>query len=178
MGINSNIIPLNKYRDRKKPHRKHNTTNGSAVAEVTDLSARREAIIKRERRNVKRTVLNEFVGFLVLIPGMGLQKCALRDISEEGLSFDLESRWGSFAEGEQVSMRVYLNHRTYFTFLVQVGNTRYMEDEDVYRHGGTFIPDTINEVALYHFIKFIETVSTNLRADNGDVLAVSSGDNT
>src|SRR5688572_5201062 len=124
--MGDNVIQLNKYRNRKNPHREHPTTNARAAGEVTDIAERREAIIKSERRNVKRTILSEFVGVLVLIPGMGLQKCILRDISEKGLSFDLEARWGSFSDGEEISMRVYLNHRTYFSFLVQVENNRFL----------------------------------------------------
>ena len=176
MGNNNNVIQLQEYRRRKT--RTKLSSEPLGTAEITDIAARREAIIKRERRNVKRTILSEFVGVLVLIPGQGLQKCSLRDISEEGLSFDVETRWSSFSPDEQITMRVYLNHRTYFTFLVHVENTRTVEEEDVYRHGGRFVPDTINEQALYHFIRFIETVSTNLRGDNGDVLVASSGENS
>ncbi len=176
MGNNNNVIQLQEYRSRK--FRQKPSSAPSVTAEITDISARREAIIKRERRNVKRTILSEFVGVLVLVPGKGLQKCTLKDISEQGLSFDMETRWGSFGADEQITMRVYLNHQTYFTFLVQLENTRSVEEEGVHRHGGRFVPDTINEQALYHFIRFIETVSTNLRGDTGDVLVASSGDNS
>lgn len=179
MGNNnpSNVIQLHNYRQTKsRPQESDPVLSGAA--EVTDISVRRKAMIKTERRNVKRTILSEFIGVLVLVPGQGLQKCILRDISEDGLSFDMEARWGSFACDEQITMRVYLNHRTYFSFELQVENIRAEEGDAIYRHGGRFIPDSYNQEALYHFIRFIETVSTNLQGDKGDVLVASSGENS
>jgi hypothetical protein len=40
----------------------------------------------------------------------------------------------------------------------------------VSRHGCGFVKDTVNEEALYHFVRFIETVSASLRTDAGDVM--------
>jgi hypothetical protein len=50
-----------------------------------------------------------------------------------------------------------------------VTNGRAIEDEGVVRHGANFIKGSVNDVALHHFIKFIETVSASLKTDNGDV---------
>lgn len=139
-------------------------------AEVLDITEARQEILSRDRRDVKRTILTEFVGAFVVLPEKGLLKAALYDISENGLAFDLELAEGGFATGDEVAMRVYLNHSTYFPFTITVSNSRAIEDEGVVRHGAGFVKGTMNDVALHHFVKFIENVSASLKTDSGDVL--------
>ncbi len=138
--------------------------------EVTDISEARQAMITRDRRVVKRTILTEFVGAFAVLPEKGLMRVALYDISEKGMAFDLDLLEGGFQDGDEVAMRVYLNHTTYFPFTITVNHVRVVEDENVVRHGANFARDTMNDVALHHFVKFIETVSASLKTDNGDVL--------
>jgi len=142
----------------------------SIKAEILDITEARQEILSRDRRNVKRTILTEFVGAFVVLPEQGLMKVALYDISEGGLAFDLDMTEGSFQAGEEVAMRVYLNHSTYFPFTIKVTNGRVIEDEGVARHGANFVKGTMNDVALHHFVKFIENVSASLKTDSGDVL--------
>lgn len=137
---------------------------------VVDMTGAREEILNRERREVKRTILTEFVGASIVLPDRGLLKIALYDISENGIAFDLETAEGMFLEGEEIAVRVYLNHTTYFPFTVKISNARVLEDEGVIRHGAHFMKDTVNDVALHHFVKFIENVSATLRKDGGDIL--------
>ncbi len=139
-------------------------------APILDMTERRSEIISEERRIVKRTILSEFVGALVVIPGVGLCKCAIYDISENGIAIDLDMDLGHFHEDEEIAMRVYLNQQTYFPFTVKVQNFRGIEDEGCYRHGCSFVKGTINDQALHHFVKFIETVSASLQTDRGDVM--------
>ncbi|WP_347358750.1 PilZ domain-containing protein [Bdellovibrio sp.] len=139
-------------------------------AEVLDITEARQEILSRDRRDVKRTILTEFVGAFVVLPEKGLLKAALYDISENGMAFDLELAEGGFAQGDEVAMRVYLNHSTYFPFTIVVSNSRAIEDEGVVRHGAGFVKGTMNDVALHHFVKFIENVSASLKTDTGDVL--------
>lgn len=139
-------------------------------AEILDITEARQEILSRDRRDVKRTILTEFVGAFVVLPEKGLLKAALYDISENGMAFDLELAEGGFAPGDEVAMRVYLNHSTYFPFTIRVSNSRAIEDEGVVRHGAGFVKGTMNDVALHHFIKFIENVSASLKTDSGDVL--------
>lgn len=141
----------------------------TTAADVHDITAARQEILSRDRRHVKRTILTEFVGAFVVLPEKGLLKAALYDISDSGLAFDLELLEGGFTSGEEVAMRVYLNHSTYFPFTIRVTNARAIEDEGVVRHGANFIKGSVNDVALHHFIKFIETVSASLKTDSGDV---------
>ncbi|MGE5087128.1 MAG: PilZ domain-containing protein [Bacillota bacterium] len=145
-------------------------SKNSIKAEVLDITEARQEILSRDRRDVKRTILTEFVGAFVVLPEHGLMKVALYDISEGGLAFDLELLEGSFQAGEEVAMRVYLNHSTYFPFTIKVTNGRMIEDEGVIRHGANFVKGTMNDVALHHFVKFIENVSASLKTDSGDVL--------
>jgi hypothetical protein len=139
-------------------------------APVIDMTEKREEIIQAERRKVKRTILQEFVGAMALVPRKGLMKVTIYDISENGLAFDVEDEAGHFKNGEEVAMRVYLNQQTYFPFIVTIQNIRQLGDERVYRHGAGFVKGTINDEALHHFIKFIETVSASLQSDDGDIV--------
>lgn len=142
----------------------------TSAADVHDITEARQEILSRDRRHVKRTILTEFVGAFAVLPEKGLLKAALYDISDSGLAFDLELTEGGFASGDEVAMRVYLNHSTYFPFTIRVTNARAIEDEGVVRHGANFVKGSVNDVALHHFIKFIETVSASLKTDSGDVL--------
>ena len=85
-------------------------------AEVVDMTEAREAIINSERRVVKRTILNEFIGAFAVIPEKGLLKVALHDISEKGVSFNVEGSQAYFRQNQEVAMRLYLNHKTFFPF--------------------------------------------------------------
>jgi hypothetical protein len=145
-----------------------------ANAPVIDMTEMRAEIILEERRKVKRTILSEFIGAFVLVPRKGLLKVTLYDISDNGLAFDVHDTAGHFTIGEEVAMRVYLNQQTYFPFVVKVQNIRGVDDENTFRHGAGFVKGTINDEALHHFVRFIETVSAHLRSDKGDLKASSS----
>jgi len=139
-------------------------------SEVLDMTQRRNEILVEERREVKRTILTEFVGAFVVVPQKGLLKVAIYDISDNGIAFDMEESEGKFNAGDEVAMRVYLNQHTYFPFTVLVQNSRWIDDESVQRHGANFDKETVNQESLYHFVKFIETVSASLERDGGDVM--------
>lgn len=170
---NSNVIDF-KSRARLKQSTKMSSHKNVVVhedGEVLDMVERREAILQDERRRVKRTILSEFVGAFAVVPGKGLTKVTLYDISEDGLAFDMDLIQGHFNLGEDVAMRVYLNQKSYFPFVVKLQNLREIPDEGVYRQGAHFVKGTVNEEALHHFVKFIETVSTDLEGDHGDLKA-------
>lgn len=145
-------------------------TKKSEHSSVIDISQKRMQILEDDRRKVKRTLLTEFIAVHAVIPGSGLQKVILYDINEDGLSFDLDFKYGQFITNEQLAMRVYLNQQTYFTFTVNVKHVSEIKDEQVYRHGVEFVKGTLNDVALHHFVKFMETVSASLRNDKGDII--------
>src|SRR5688500_10319045 len=83
-------------------------TKKQAEAAVHDITEARQEILSRDRRDVKRTILTEFVGAFVVLPERGLLKAALYDISDNGLAFDLDMLDGGFSSGDEVAMRVYL----------------------------------------------------------------------
>lgn len=139
-------------------------------ATVLDMTERRDAILVEERRRVKRTILTEFIGATVVVPARGLEKVTLHDISDGGLAFDMPMASGFFRVGDEVAFRLYMNHKTYFAFFVRVSNVREFPEEGVYRHGCKLVEGSLNEEALGHFVRFIETVSASLRTDSGDVL--------
>ncbi len=158
------------FTSRLKHQGSMNTNSMNAGTEVHDITVMRQEMLSRDRRDVKRTILTEFIGAFVVLPEQGLLKAALYDISDNGLAFDLELQGGGFSAGDEVAMRVYLNHSTYFPFTIRVTNSRAIEEEGVVRHGANFVKGTVNDVALHHFVKFIENVSATLKTDTGDLL--------
>lgn len=175
MSEKNNVIDFTERRRMLKKQKSQNETKAAPAPAVVDMTERRLEIIKQERREVRRTILTEFVGAFVVVPQVGLAKVSLYDISENGVAFDMELKLGQFKTGEEVAMRVYLNQQTYFPFIVKVQNVRWEEDEGVYRHGANFVKETINDKALYHFVKFIENVSAALEKDSGDVMVSNLG---
>lgn len=170
MSVKSNVIDFKKFKKTKSKAPSQSKTAKPDAAPVLDMTERRQEIITDERRKVRRTILTEFVGAYAVVPGRGLLKVALYDISDNGLAFDLEEDAGHFKSGEEVAMRVYLNQQTYFPFDVTIQNFRFIDDEGVTRHGAQFVKGHVNAEALFHFVKFIETVSASLQRDSGDVM--------
>ncbi len=175
MSSSSNVIDLQKHRAKGKKSGKK-TAQRDDLAPIVDITEKRQEIIAEEKRGVKRTLLTEFIGVHLIVPNKGLTKCALYDISENGLAFEMPIGFGQFPVGEMVAMRVYLNHQTYFPFIIKINNVRQIDEEGIIRFGGAFQKDTINDKALFFFSKFIETVSAYLKTDNGDVLVSNLGD--
>lgn len=187
--IKNNVIDLNA---RRKGANKVTKKLGSSVKKeqvqadpanaelnensaILDMTERREAIINDERRKVRRTLLTGFIGAFVVVPQTssskgGLLKVDIYDISDSGIAFDMPTKSGQFRQQEEVAMRVYLSHDTYFPFTVLIKNARKLEGDPTYRHGADFVKGTVNDEALFHFVKFIETVSASLERDRGDIL--------
>lgn len=168
MNKANNVIDLKSRRRTLSQTEVQGHADGSAP--VLDMTERRNQIMGDERRKVRRTILTEFIGAFVIVPERGLQKVALYDISDDGMSFDTELSAGQLEVGEEIAMRVYMNQQTYFPFVIRVSNARAVEEEGVHRHGASFVKGTVNDVALHHFVKFIETVSASLMTDHGDVM--------
>lgn len=160
------IIDITK---RLKVQNNKENTKSVKPAEVVDMTEAREAILSSERRVVKRTLLTEFVGAMAIVPEKGLLKVALYDISEKGVSFNIEGNFSYFHNNEEIAMRVYLNYKTFFPFVVKLRNQRFISSEGVTRYGADFIAGAMNNVALHHFVKFIENVSATLKTDTGDI---------
>lgn len=164
----NNVIDISKH---LKDLAKNAKSQGAGEkAPVVDISGLRQEMINEERRQVKRTILTGFIGAFVVIPNQGLLRVDVYDISENGIAFDMETVSGHFNRGEEVAMRVYMNQNTYFPFIVNIQNFRELEGTDLTRHGAYFVKGTVNDEALFHFVKFIETVSASLQRDTGDVL--------
>ncbi len=150
------------------------TTEGNTAknyADVLNYDEQKKIILFHERRHIKRTILSEFVSAMVVVPDKGLIKVGIYDISEQGISFDLEMDQGSFKSDEEICMRVYLNHKTYFPIAVKVKHVTVESTEGVIRHGTEFLKSDANDAALQYFVKFIETVSLGLKKDEGDFMA-------
>jgi hypothetical protein len=139
-------------------------------ANIVDYDEQKQKILFHERRQIKRTILTEFVSAMLVIPDKGLLKVAIYDISEQGVSFDVEFDQGSFKVDEEVSMRIYLNQKTYFPITLQVKHMTEESTEGVNRHGAVFLRQASADAALQYFVKFIEAVSQSLKKDSGDLM--------
>jgi hypothetical protein len=170
MKQSNNVIDFKSRKSASQGPNEARKAKLEAQAPVLDMTERRNEMLTQERRLVRRTILTEFIGAHIVVPERGLQKVAVYDVSEDGLAFDIELGLGAYSMGEEVSVRVYLNQQTYFPFIVKIANVRSVPEEGVVRHGGRFVKGTLNDVALHHFVKFIETVSASLKTDNGDVM--------
>lgn len=163
----SQIIDI-RSRLKGQNNKENSTLKGEAT--ITDITAARDEIINSDRRQVRRTILTEFISLHAVVPGHGLLKVFLYDINDKGLSFDLEEQRGHYNVGDVVEMRIYLNHQTYFRIETKVAHVTHVEDEGLTRHGCNFTNDSMNSEALGHFVKFLESVTASLRKDNGDIL--------
>lgn len=168
------VIDITSRLNPEKTRVKLKGSAGGPSATVVDMVEPRQAILSDERRDLRRTILTEFVGAFTVVPERGLLRVSLYDISEDGLSFEVETGQGHFDRQEPIAMRIYLNHKTYFEFVVKVKWYEPHDELGVIRHGASFVRNTVNDVALSHFVKFIEAVSVNLQADEGD-LQISQG---
>jgi len=137
-------------------------------AQVVDVTQKILEQQSEDRRKVKRVVLNEFISAHAHIPGRGLLRVILRDIHEGGLAFDLYEKEGNFDRGESLEMRFYMNHETYFKFIVKVAHFHHNQEEGYYRHGCQFVDESLNDVALQHFILFLQNIAASLKTDRGD----------
>jgi hypothetical protein len=169
MVSKNNVIDMTLRRLQQLGQAPAATASGS-VSTVVDMTERRNEILQQERRQVRRTILSEFLGACVVLPKRGLMKVMIYDISEQGIAFDTSGDTGQFKLGEELAIRVYLNNQTYFPFVARVSNVRALADEGTFRHGANYIKGTVNEEALHHFVKFLETVSASLQRDTGDVM--------
>ena len=116
---------------RLKNSPKKNTDLGGSheVENLVDMTERRQEALKQDRRQVKRTILTEFISMHAVVPEAGLLKVTLYDLNQRGLSFDLEDKRGQFKLGEEVAMRVYLNQQTYFPFVAKVKHLNRIHEE-------------------------------------------------
>ena len=167
MGSDNNVIDIS---GRLKTKPATEAKNANLIGAVVDMTERRTEEILQERRSKKRTILTEFVGAFVVVPQKGLRKVDLYDISEEGISFDVSFDDGKLDIGEEVAVRIYLSQNTYFPFVVKVTNTRHIPEEGMYRHGSQFEAEGDTAESLKHLVAFIESVSTRLQSDKGDIV--------
>ncbi len=173
-GETSNkVINFQSLKAKKQSHKVVKKAVGAEQLPVTDITHKRQQMIAEERRVVRRTILTEFVGAFVVVPQRGLVRVSLYDISDTGVAFDMDVNNGQLMIADEIAMRVYLNNKTYFPFAVKVNHVRNMNEDMCYRHGASFVKGTINDVALHHFVKFIESVSSCLETDHGDIMVSS-----
>jgi hypothetical protein len=162
-----NIIDINSRLKSKNTTKQELSHTSSSVVDIT---ATRNAMVIEDRREIKRTILTEFISVHAVVPGYGVMKVFLYDVTKNGLAFDLELNKGRYNIGDDIELRIYLNHQTFFQINTKVANVREVAEDGVVRHGCEFIKDSVNNDALEYFVKFLESVTASLRRDNGDIL--------
>lgn len=145
-------------------------TYAEATPAVLSFEEQKQKMAFKDRRAARRTMFNEMMSSMVVIPERGLLKVFLHDISEDGLSFDTALDDGSFAIGEEISMRIYINHKTYFPVKMTVKHSSRDNQAGVIRHGATLLKDAANDVVLQYFVKFIEAAAQSMKKDSGDLM--------
>ena len=65
---------------------------------------------------------------------------------------------------------IYLNQKAYFPIQVTVKHVTPDPEEGVVRHGTVYLKNEENNVALQHFVKFVESASMGLKKDSGDLM--------
>lgn len=166
------VIELNRFRNShaKPTSIGHQEKSSQQKVEVIAFEQAKVLLLEKERREAQRTILTEFVSAYAVLPERGLLKVELFNISDAGLAFDVDAAQGRFDIGEEVAFRIYLNHKTYFGFTVRIRYANEVPEEGVIRHGTEFTDSSKGDSALQHFIQFIESVSTRLKEDEGDLL--------
>lgn len=143
-----------------------------ALSSVLSLTERRQKELRQERRQVKRSLLKDFIRLQSVVPQKGLLEVFLQDISIEGVAFDTDEERGHFRKGERVALRMYITQDIYFPFTVCI---RYIKSvamgkQRVFRHGASYVKSHLNKESLIYFAKFIESATTVLRKDTGDLM--------
>ena len=164
------VLDLTSRLENKRNQKSPSISDLGGEEHLVNLGEIREQKIQEDRREVKRTILTEFVALHAVVPGFGLFRVLLSNINERGLAFDIEDGKGSFRAGDSMELRVYLNHQTYFPIQVKVKHVQRLEQEGLIRHGCEFLADSLNEEALQYFVAFLESVTASFRRDTGDVL--------
>ncbi len=152
-----------------------NNQNGGGqdpnLPNMQEFKGKFQPILLKERRQVERTILSDLISGMLVLPEKGLYKVSMFDISGDGLSFTMEKHMGSFAVGEEIALRVYLNTKTYFPLIVKVKHATLDAQEEVVRHGVEYMKGTSTDVALQHFVNFIISMNEGLHIDDGDLVA-------
>lgn len=166
-----NLLNLtDRLKNRETTQKPFSNDKPSFEASVTDISNRRHEMVDEEKRELKRTLLTEFISMHAVVPGAGLMRVQLSDINEKGMAFETEEEKGAYRTGDRVELRIYLNHQTYFPLEVRVVHVKQNSEYGMNRHGCEFVSESLNQDALRHFIAFLETVTASVRRDKGDVL--------
>ena len=169
----SNIIDFSRV--LKAQQKRNKKTSAKSVKKqdnnlITSFKGLRQAQIQDNRRQVRRTLLDGFIGACVVMPSRGLINVSLHDISKTGIAFDMPMTQGAFRCGDSVMMRLYMNHDTYFPFEVSVQNLRPLVGTGHTRFGARFKSEAFNTTSLQHFVDFIESVTACLKTDKGDTM--------
>ena len=101
--ISNKVISFQSLKAKKQVHKVAKRAVGAEQVPITDITHKRQQMIAEERRNVRRTILTEFVGAFIIIPQRGLARVSLYDISNTGVSFDIDSNSGQLMIGDEIA---------------------------------------------------------------------------
>jgi len=124
---------------------------------------------EEERRRFTRIILQGLYRVRVVIPGPqgGLADVAVNDVSSDGMSFDL-TKLGSFKQGDNIAVRVYLSPEFYLPISCAVRNLKTIS-EGIIRHGVRFSREPAFEYeAIQALVNFLQAAQRRSKRDHGD----------
>ena len=123
-----------------------------------------------DRRKKRRIVVSGLMNAAIVHSKGLIRDVFIYDISKEGISFDLPQQY-NIKENEQLHMRLYLNSVDFFEFTILTKNKRLVDIEDFHRYGTVFQNlNTFNKKAIINLVNFIESASSVLNKDRGEIL--------
>ena len=123
-----------------------------------------------DRRKKRRIIVSGLMNAAIVHSKGLIRDVFIYDISREGMSFDLPQEY-NIKKDEELHMRLYLNSVDFFEFTVLVKNKRPVDIEDFHRYGTIFRNlNTDNKKAIINLVSFIESASSVLNKDRGEVL--------
>ena len=123
-----------------------------------------------DRRKKRRIIVSGLMNAAIVHSKGLIRDVFIYDISREGISFDLPHEY-NIKKDDQLHMRLYLNSVDFFEFTVVVKNRRPVDIEDFHRYGTVFHKlDTSTKKVIINLVNFIESASSILNKDRGEVL--------
>ncbi len=121
-----------------------------------------------ERRKSKRREILEKFSFYVQIPKIGPSRHRVKDVSESGIGFTIDTLGGAFKleKGETTELHFYLNQSLYLSLMIEVVRHHQIQDElDL----GAIILDTKSEQynTYLTLVKFLDQLGDFGHQDAG-----------
>ena len=110
-----------------------------------------------ERRKAKRRDILENFSFYIQLPKFGPARLRVKDVSEFGVGFDVQTMGGTFVlqKGEKADLHFYLNQSLFLDLKIEV--VRFDLKDDDQHVGAIFLDTNTNQYQTYlTLVKFLD----------------------